>query len=495
MMQTQARFNLRKSKPFLLVLFFALTFFISTWRSPAAASTAKHYTDLTFPPLPEIQLPEYTRYQLDNGIIVYLMEDRELPLVGGTALFRTGSRYEPEDKVGLAGLTGGVMRSGGTTIHPASKLNQILEQKAASVETGIGTTSGRVGFSALSEDLENVFGLFAEVIQNPTFDPQKLELAKTQEKGGIARRNDSPERIAGREFQKLIYGEDSPYARTVEYETLNNIQREDLVEFYQQYFHPENMILGIVGDFQTSQMKALIDERFGQWNPTNTAEIPPEPNATQAHQGGMYFISQPQLTQSYIEMGHLGGERNNPDYPELSVLNGVLNGFGGRLFNQIRSDRGLAYTVYGVWSANYDYPGVFIAGGQTRSDATVDFLKAMRVELEKVRSEPVKSEELSYAKDSTLNSFIFNFASPDQTLSRVMLYEYYGYPKDFIFDYQRQVEAATVEDIQRVAQKYLKPDEMVTLVVGNETAIQPPLTSLDQDMKITAIDISIPEPS
>jgi zinc protease len=177
------------------------------------------------------------------------------------------------------------------------------------------------------------------------------------------------------------------------------------------------------------------------------------------------------------------------------VLNGVLNGFGGRLFNQIRSDKGLAYTVYGVWNANYDYPGVFIAGGQTRSDATVDFLKAVRVELDKVRTEPVKPEELSYAKDSTLNSFIFNFESPDQTLSRLMIYEYYDYPQDFIFEYQRQVEATTAEDVQRVAQKYLKPDQMVTLVVGNEAQIQPPLASLDKETKITAIDISIPEPS
>lgn len=494
-MQAQARFNLRKSKPILFGLLFATVFLITTWRSPAVASTAKHYTELTFPPLPEVELPEYNRYQLDNGITVYLMEDRELPLIGGTALFRTGSRYEPADQVGLASLTGEVMRTGGTADHSADQLNQILEQKAAAVETGIGTTAGSAGFSALSEDLETVFGLFAEVIQKPVFDPQKLELAKTQEKGGIARRNDSPERIAGREFQKLIYGEESPYARTVEYETLNNIQREDLVEFYQKYFHPENMILGVVGDFDTDEMKALIAENFGSWNPEKTAQIPPEPNASQAHEAGIYFINQPQLTQSYIEMGHIGGERNNPDFPELMVLNGVLNGFGGRLFNQIRSDQGLAYTVYGIWNANYDYPGVFIAGGQTRSDATVDFLKAVRLELDRVRNEPVKPEELAYAKESTLNSFIFNFESPDQTLSRLIMYEYYDYPEDFIFDYQRQVEATTIEDVQRVAQKYLKPDQMVTLVVGNQDEIQPPLSALDGDTKITAIDISIPEPS
>ncbi len=494
-MQAQARFNLRKSKRLLFGLLFASLFLIITWRSPAVASTAKHYTELTFPPLPSLPVPEYTRYQLDNGITVFLMEDRELPLIGGTALFRTGSRYEPANKVGLASLTGEVMRTGGTTDHTAEQLNQILEQKAAAVETGIGTTAGSAGFSALSEDLETVFGLFAEVVQKPVFDEQRLVLAKTQQKGGIARRNDSPERIAGREFQKLIYGKDSPYARTVEYKTLKNIERKDLIEFYQSSIHPENMILGIVGDFETNKMKALIAEKFGNWKPATTIKSHPKPQANQAHLGGLFFINQPQLTQSYIEMGHIGGKRNNPDYPELMVLNGVLNGFGGRLFNQIRSDQGLAYTVYGIWNANYDYPGVFIAGGQTRSDASVEFLKSMRTELEKVRREPVKPEELSYAKESTLNSFIFNFTSPDQTLSRLMLYEYYDYPQDFIFDYQRQVEATTIEDIQRVAQKYLQPEKMVTLVVGNEAEINPPLSSLDRETKITAIDITIPEPS
>ncbi|HEY9831685.1 MAG TPA: pitrilysin family protein, partial [Stenomitos sp.] len=216
-------------------------------RLPALAATAKHYTELQFAPLPEIQLPKYTRYKLDNGMLVYLMEDHELPLVGGTAMIRTGERLEPADKVGLASLVGEVMRTGGTTEHTGDELNQLLEQRAASVETAIGSTSGSASFSALSEDLDTVFDLFAEVIKTPAFAQEKLDLAKKQKAGQIARRNDDPNGIAGREFQKLIYGKDSPYARTVEYQTINPISREDLVEFYQQYVHPENMILGIIG--------------------------------------------------------------------------------------------------------------------------------------------------------------------------------------------------------------------------------------------------------
>lgn len=463
--------------------------------SASWAEPAKHYTDLKFPPLPELQLPNYTRYELKNGIKVYLMEDRELPLVGGTALFRTGDRWEPGDRVGLAGLMGEVMRSGGTRQHTADELNELLEQLAASVETGVGSTSGSASFSALSEDLETVLGLFAEVLQEPLFAEDKLALAKKQQAGAIARRNDDPDEIAGREFQKLIYGEKSPYARTVEYETLNKISRDDLVAFYNQYFQPSQMILGVVGDFDPAQMRSLIEEKFGNWQPAKMNTLPPLPAVSQAQKGGIFLVNQPQLTQSYISMGHLGGVFNSPDYTALDVMNGVLNGFGGRLFNNIRSRQGLAYTVYAAWSPNFDYPGVFIAGGQTRSEATVPFIQAMRTEIERIRTQPITAEELTFAKDATLNSFIFNFERPVQTLSRLMRYEYYGYPEDFIFRYRRNVEATTIADVQRAANTYLRPENLVTLVVGNTEAINPPLSSLGNAVKVQSIDITIPEPS
>lgn len=487
--------KVKANKSLLLLFLLPFAFLLLTWL-PVTAESAKHYTELQFPPPPEIELPDYTRFELDNGLVVYLVEDRELPLVSGTALVHTGDRFEPANEVGLAQIFGEVMRTGGTQFHSPDELNEILEQRAAAVETSVDTTSGSVSFSALSEDLQEVFGLFAEVIRAPAFAADKIELAKNQQVGAIARRNDSPNAIAGREFQKLIYGQNSPYARTVEYSTLENISREDVVQFYQKYFHPNNMILGIVGDFDSKKMRSLIEEKFGNWKPDPNLEqkIPSLPPVTQAKAGGIFLVEQPQLTQSNVQIGHLGGQLDNPDYPALSVLNGVLNGFGGRLFNQVRSRQGLAYSVYGVWSPRYDYPGVFVAGGQTRSDATVPFIRAVFNEIERIRTEPITEEELEYAKESALNSFIFNFADPSQTLSRLMRYEYYGYPEDFIFQYRRGVEETTIEDVLRVAQKYLQPENLVTLVVGNSTAIDPPLSSLSPNTDVTSIDVTIPEP-
>ncbi len=463
-------------------------------RFPVTADTItpKHYTELEFPPLPEVQLPEYERYELDNGMVVYLVEDRDLPLISGRAIIRTGSRFEPANKVGLAELTGKVMRTGGTQNHPAEELNLILEQKAASVETKIGTTSGAASFNTLSEDLDTVFGLFTEVLRQPAFDPQKLALAKNQKQGAIARRNDEPQNIASREFNKLIYGETSPYARTVEYATLDNISRQDLIDFYQQYFRPDNIILGIVGDFDTDAMAERIDNAFGNWQVNGAAAPRDTPPVTQKYDSGLFLVDRPQLIQSNIFVGHLGGQFDNPDYPVLSVINGILNGFGGRLFNEVRSRQGLAYSVYGYWSPNYDFDGTFVAGGQTQSDSTVPFIQAVKAEIQKLRTTPITEQELINAKESILNSFVFNFENPSQTLSRLMRYEYFDYPKDFIFQYQAGVKNTSVEDVLEVAQLYLQPDKMVTLVVGNAQAMNPPLSNLESE--VTTVDISIPQP-
>jgi len=462
-------------------------------RSPALAVTPRHYTDLQFPPAPEIKIPDYTQFELANGIRVFLLENHDLPLVGGSVMVHTGDRLEPADKTGLAGIVGNVLRSGGTRSHPAEGLNLLLEQRAAAIEAGIDTTSGTASFTTLSEDLDEVFSLFAEMLRQPAFPQEKIDLTKTQIQGAIARRNDNPQSIAGREFQKLIYGDESPYARTIEYTTLDKISRGDVMSFYQQYFQPKNILLGIVGDFNSAKMRSLIEIKLGDWKGSTTVSQN-LPSASQAKLGGVFLVNQPQLTQSSIQIGHLGGKLNDPDYAALSVLNEVVNGLGGRLVNSLRSRQGLAYRVYAYWSPGFDFPGTFVAGGQTRSSATVPFIQSVLAEIEQVRDRPITEAELTSAKESVLNAFIFWFATPAQTLGRYMSYEYYGYPTDFIFRYQKAVAATTVADIQQAAQRHLKPDRLVTLVVGNAAAMQPPLSAIGMQGKVTELDVTIPQP-
>ncbi|MEM1242307.1 MAG: pitrilysin family protein [Cyanobacteria bacterium P01_H01_bin.26] len=465
------------------------------WSQPANAVTARHYTDLEFAPLGEIQIPDFERYELPNGMVVYLMEKHDLPLISGSATFKAGEFMEPEGQAGLAGIMGEAMRVGGTANYTPEQLNQFLEQRAASVETSLGATSGSASFNALSEDMADVLAIFADVIRQPAFAPDKIDLIKSQYRGGIARRNDDPDDVTTREFRKLIYGDESPFARMVEYSDIDSISRDDIVDFYQTAIQPQGTILGISGDFEAAQMKGLISELFADWSPPGMAKSNMELPAVQQRTNGLYVIDQPQLTQSYIHIGHLGGRLDSPDHAPMVVLNEVLNGFGGRLFNDIRSRQGLAYVVYAFWSPRYDYPGLFIGGGQTRSEATVPFIKTMYQEIQQVRQEPITAEELQFAKDAVLNSFVFNFATPEQTLSRLIRYEYYDYPSDFVFQFQKAVESATAEQVLAAAQRNLKPSELVTIVVGNIDAIEPSLGTLAEEVKITPIDITIPEPA
>jgi zinc protease len=247
-----------------------------------------------------------------------------------------------------------------------------------------------------------------------------------------------------------------------------------------------------VGDFDRDQMKALIEQHFGSWQASgNPLDVDNLPEVSQA-KAGVFNVEQPQLTQSYIQIGHLGGQLDSPDHAPLSVLNEVLNGFSGRLFNEIRSRQGLAYSVYAFWAPRYDYPGLFIGGGQTRSDATVAMIESLEGEVQRVRSEPVSETELTQAKDSVLNSFVFNFQRPSQSLDRLIRYEYYGYPQDFVFQFQTAVEQTTAEEVLTAAQEQIDPDQLVILVVGNSDEIEPGLNTLAPDTQVTSLDITIP---
>lgn len=465
------------------------------WPAPASALTPRHFDELSFPSLPEVQVPAFDRYQLPNGLVVYLMEDHELPLVSGSATFRTGSRFEPAEQVGLASLTGEAMRLGGTANLSADALNEALERRAAAIETGFDIAAGSASFDALAEDTEDILALFADVIQRPAFAQDKIDFLKRQARGGIARRNDSPDSITSREFRKRVYGVDSPYARTVEYATLDAIDREDILDFYRASIRPEQTILGIVGDFDRTTMKWLIEQRFGPWRGAGTPlAVTPLPEVAQA-ETGVFVVDQPQMTQSSVQIGHLGGMVNYPDHAALSVMNEVLNGFSGRLFNEVRSRQGLAYSVYAFWAPRFDHPGLFIGGGETRTEATVPFVQSVKAEMNRIRQAPITAAELAQAQDAVLNSFVFNFQTPSQALNRLIRDEYYGYPADFIFQFQAQVKTTTAQDVLAAAQARLDPDQLVILVVGNQAGITPALSTLSPNGQVTTLDITIPPPA
>jgi zinc protease len=463
-----------------------------TTRAPAGAKTAKPaapWKQIPIPPLPPFHPQEPQRIQLANGMVIFLQEDHELPVVGGTMRIRGGSIQEPANKVGLVEAYGAVWRTGGTTRRSGDELDDYLETRAAKVETGGGADSITIGFNCLKDKLDEVFPVFLEVLHEPAFRDDKLELAKTQMNTDIARRNDDIGEIAGREAVRLAYGRDNPYARIAEYSTVAAITRDDLVKWHETFVHPNNIILGVHGDFDPAAMERRLRQAFESWP---QAPVPPQPNIVfHDPKPGLYFIEKSDVTQSEIRMVTLGIQRNNPDYFSVDVMNDVLGGgFASRLFKTIRTEKGLAYSVGGGIGASFNHPGIFRIAMGTKSSTTVDAIQALHAELNgMLTAKPITPEEVREAKDSILNRFIFNFDSKDKVLGERMLYEYYGYPADYLERFRAGIEKSTSDDANRVAHKYVHPQQFAVLVVGNSAEFGKPLSSLGP---VTPIDISIP---
>ncbi len=242
-----------------------LVLVVVTFAAPQAATAKKPWEKFKYDDLGEIKLPAYERVVLDNGMVLYLAEDHELPLVELSATIQVGSIYEPTHLTGMAGITGEVLRTGGTAKWDGDTIDAMLESMGAAVETWVGDATGGAYLSALEEDSDQALEILADILMHPQFAEDKIDLAKTQRKAGIARRNDEPMGIAMREFRKVMFGADHPSARVEEYATIAAIERQHLVGFHDAYFRPDRMYLVVLGDFDTKTMIAKIEAAFAGW--------------------------------------------------------------------------------------------------------------------------------------------------------------------------------------------------------------------------------------
>ena len=457
--------------------------------SVGMAQTVPSYKQLVYPPLKQVKIPEPATFTLKNGMRVLLLEDHELPLINGLALIRTGNLFDPPDKRGLSSVMADVLRSGGASAKTGDQIDEELENIAASVESSMGETSASITFNGLKETAGTVLGIFKSVMTDPEFRQDKIDLTISQSHSGIDRRNDDAQGIAEREISSILYGRDNSYGWNIEHADLARIHREDLQEFYHRYYFPKNIMLEVYGDFSTADMKEQLEKLFADWSPEQPP-VPPFPPVTAKPAPGVYLAEKSDVTQTFFSMGLLGGTLRDPDYPALEVAVHILgSGFTSRLMSQIRTKLGLAYSIGAGWGAAYDHPGTFRIVGSTKSASTTDAILAARAEVEKMRTAEVSEQELKTAKDSVLNSFVFFFDSPAKTLNRVMMYEYFGYPKDFLFEYQRKVAEVTRADVLRVFQQHINPANFTIVAVGNPKDFGKPLSAAG---KVEKIDLSIP---
>jgi zinc protease len=471
------------------LLSFALLTGLLVYASPAAAQ-ATDWQQVNIPPLPAFHPQVPKRIVLPNGMVIFLQEDHELPLIDGIARIRGGSRSEPADKTGLIDMYSDVWRTGGTKAQTGDQLDDYLEIRAAKVETGGTADSTTISWSCLKADFDDVFKVFDDLLRSPEFRNDKLELVQRQFFDAISRRNDDVDEIVGRESAKLAYGAQNPYARVAEYKTVAAVTRQDLVDWHHAHVNPNNIILGIVGDFDSAAMEAKLRQTYGTW-PKGPALKPETIEFTPA-KPGYYLVEKDDVNQSSISMVGIGIRRDNPDYYAVRVFNEAFGGgFSSRLFRTIRTEKGLAYSVGGGIGTAFDHPGMVRLGMGTKSATTLESIQALDEQIDDVATHPITEAEIKLAKDAILNSFIFNLDSPDKILRERMAYEFYGYPQDYLEKFRIGVDKVTPADVARAASKYLHKEKLAVLVVGNSGEFDKPLSSLGP---VTNIDITIPPP-
>jgi len=421
----------------------------------------------------EFTPPEPDRMVFENGMVVYLLEDHELPLVSMTATMRTGSWLDPADKIGLASLTGSVMRTGGGGSLSAEQVDEELEQFAGDVGISIGRQSGSASLDVLSKDLKRGLQIFAGLIRTPAFEPARVELAKLQAIEGIRRRQDNPGSIVGREFVKLLYGADHPTARESSIGSVTRITRDDLVAFHRKTVHPNGIMLGVTGDFDKSAMLALLREVFGDWKkgevPVLTiADVPQSQTAKPV----VRFVNK-DTSQTHLRIGHLTIKEQDPDYVALAIANDILGGssFRSRLFNDVRTKRGLAYSVGSRLNSGVHDQGVWLMRAETKLPSTQEVIARFVANMDRMRTELVTDSELAEAKEAYVNSFVFSFASSSAIVGRLIGLEYDGLPKDFLQQLRARVIALTKEEILAAAKKHFNPERLTIVAVGSGEAL------------------------
>ena len=457
----------------------------------APAQQEKPWEKIPTPPLHGFKPQQPKRIQLKNGIVIFLQEDHELPFVYGSVLIPGGARDEDAAKTGLVDLYGQTWRTSGTAKMDGDAMDDLLEAKAAHIETGGGADSTTLAWDSLKADAEPVFSLALDLLLHPKFDEQKLRLAQQQDAAGIVRRNDDEAGIADREAAKLVYGPDSPYTRQPELATIGKVTVADLQAWHDRTIKGK-LIIGISGDFDPNTMEARLRAAFEGLPP---ATSPPARHDTfHEPKQAVYFINKEDVNQSNVQIVGLGTDRHDPQVPALAVMNDILGGgFASRLFQKIRTEKGLAYAVGGGYAFAYDHPAMFRIEVLTQSASTVDATKLALEEIAGLNTRPFSDEELTRAKDDILNTFLFRYDTKEKVLAERERLEFYGYPADYLETYEAALRKVTLADLTAAAKKHIHPDQLAVLVVGNESEIKPPLDTLNLG-PVHAIDITIPQP-
>jgi len=341
------------------------------------------YTTLTFTPPKREQF----RHVLSNGVVVYLAEDHDLPLINISTLVRTGTYLDPAGKEGLAALTGSQIRIGGTTSKNAEQFDEAIAFLAANINSSIGALQGSGSLNLLTKDIDQGLALYFDMLKNPGFQEDRIKLAKSQLLQNMERRNDSTDAIEDREWSRLIYGANHFSAKQATKAAIESITREDMIAFHQKYYQPGGFIFAISGDFNTKDMIGKLEAAMKGW-PVSKQPPPVVPKTPYETVAGVYTVHKADVNQGRVSLGHAGTLRDNPDFYALTIMNEILGGgaFTSRITSRVRSDEGLAYSAGSSYGFGIYNPGIFRASFQSKNTTTSQALDIVMEEINRAKS-------------------------------------------------------------------------------------------------------------
>jgi len=418
--------------------------------------------------------PDGYRHTLDCGATAYVAENPEVPTFELTFLVRTGTIYEPVEKAGLAGMAAYLMRNGGVEGMTASEVDERLAYLAGTVTVNIRESQGTASLFCLSKDTEEGLEILKRVLRNPQFDQGALERHRADVLSELEQRNASTASIEAREWAFLLYGD---HPSTIQYrrtkQSVDSLTREDFLAFHKEYFFPKNFILAVSGDFKTEDILPKLDAMFAGW-PDQELDLPDVPDSIADPEPGVYVVKKDDVNQSRIRVGHLGVKRDIPDQYALLIMNDILGGggFTSRITRRVRSDEGLAYSTGSRFDRPVLYPGTFRAWFQTKHATAAFGTRLIVDEIERIRVEKCDDEAIGISKGSFVGGIVNPFSSKTNIVRTFANDDYTGRPDGFWQEYAQNIEAVTADDVLAVAQKYLHPDKLVFLVVGDPDAVE-----------------------
>jgi len=454
---------------------------------------------IKFPPM-QFSIPRADTLVFTNGLHGYLLEDHEIPVVNIIIKFKVG--YPPEDKTGLNQLASWGIRNGGSKSFTKEALDDELEFLGASIETtqrggrgfgGMGPSSpdiGQISANFLTKDMDRVLEMLSDLVINPAFAPEKLELQKKSMMEDIRRRSDDPSDLGRREFAKLIY-RNHPAGRDATVETITNLTRDDAVAFHAKYVRPNNAVIGISGDISREEALAKINKFMARWQAGGETPVIPEMKYETVPSVNYIYKD---LNQAYIWVGQMSMNAANPDVPVAEVMNFILGGgsFTSWITKRVRSDEGLAYSAGSRLGTRPWGYGTLTASCQTRCDAAMRALGIILEEIGRMKNEGPSEAEVKAARDSYINMQVFDYESSASLIDRLTWYDITGLPLDSLERDFKAYQATTLADVDRVAKQYLHPEDLTILVVGNKDLFDKPLSDFGKVNVIEIKDEEVP---